>query len=137
MFKFWKYAKHIESSEVNKRLYCFANISATKALIFMKFDIYINKELPEKIHKRSALKSAHMRLKRVPAWQNMHKFFIYFLMNSNLKFHKDQSFHCEDICKAILKFVYSWTFYVFCIFSKFEHQSSPKFWKIHKIPRNI
>ena len=31
----------------------------------------------------------------------------YYLMNISLKFHKDLSFRCGDICKTILAFVYS------------------------------
>ena len=49
---------------------------------------------------------------------------FYYLMNRSLKFHKDQSFCCGDICKTILTFVWSLIFYVICIFSKFEHQNS-------------
>ena len=51
---------------------------------------------------------------------------IYYLMNRSLKFHKDRSFCCGDICKTILTFVWSLIFYVFSIFSKFELQSSFK-----------
>ena len=48
----------------------------------------------------------------------------YYLMNNNLKFHKDRTFRCWDICKTILTFVLFLIFYVFSIFSKFEHQNS-------------
>ena len=48
---------------------------------------------------------------------------LYYLMNKSLKFHKDRSFRCWDICKTILTFVLFLIFYVFSIFSKFEHQN--------------
>ena len=34
-----------------------------------------------------------------------HLIILYYLMNKSLKFHKDWSFCCEDICKTILTFV--------------------------------
>ena len=49
---------------------------------------------------------------------------FYYLMNKSLKFHKDRSFRCWDICKTILTFVLFLIFYVFSAFSKFEHQNS-------------
>ena len=49
---------------------------------------------------------------------------LYYLMNISLKFHKDWSFRCWDICKTILTFVLFLIFYVFSIFSKFQHQNS-------------
>ena len=39
----WKYVKYIEKLMIFKSQYCFANISATKAQIFMKFKNYIHK----------------------------------------------------------------------------------------------
>ena len=53
-----------------------------------------------------------------------HLIILYYLMNKSLKFHKDWSFRCWDICKTILTFVLFLIFYVFSIFSKFEHQNS-------------
>ena len=35
MLKFWKYVKYIENQGLDKRQYCFANISASKARIYM------------------------------------------------------------------------------------------------------
>ena len=58
-------------------------------------------------------------------------------MKLAFKFHKDQSLHCRYICETILMFVYFLSFFVFWIFSKFKHQSSPKIWKIHKTPWDI
>ena len=49
---------------------------------------------------------------------------LYYLINKSLKFHKDRSFRCGDICKTILTFVSFLIFYVFSIFSKYEHKSS-------------
>ena len=39
----WKYVKYIEKLMIFKSQYCFANISATKAQIFMKFETFICK----------------------------------------------------------------------------------------------
>ena len=41
ILKFWKYAIYIENQGVNKRQYCCANISATKALIFTNFYVVV------------------------------------------------------------------------------------------------
>ena len=49
---------------------------------------------------------------------------LYYLINLSIKSHKYRSFGSGDISKTILTFVQSLIFYVFCIFSKFEHQSS-------------
>ena len=38
-----KFAKYIENEGLKSRQYCFTNISATKAPIFMKFETYIYK----------------------------------------------------------------------------------------------
>ena len=62
---------------------------------------------------------------------------LYYLMNKSLKFHKDRSFRSGDICKTILTFVWSLIFYVFCLFSKYEHQSYAQFWKIWEMPQNF
>ena len=68
---------------------------------------------------------------------NLDEFFFlvicYYLVSLSLKFYKDPSFCCGDICKTILKFVYSLIFYLFCIFSKFDHQSSPKILRYIKL----
>ena len=53
-----------------------------------------------------------------------HLIILYYLMNKSLKFHKEWSFRCGDICKTILTFVLFLIFYVFSAFSKFEHQNS-------------
>ena len=51
MLTFWKYAKYKENLGLNKCQYCFANISLTKAQIFMKFDTYAQRIL-ENYHKK-------------------------------------------------------------------------------------
>ena len=54
---------------------------------------------------------------------------LYYLMNNNLKFHKDRTFRCWDICKTILTFV---LFLIFsCIFHIFKIWAS-KFHKYRK-----
>ena len=62
---------------------------------------------------------------------------FYHLIAINLKFHKDRSFRCWDICKTILTFVLFLIFYVFSIFSKLEHQSYAQLWKIWEMPWNF
>ena len=62
---------------------------------------------------------------------------LYFPMNLSFKLYKDLRFHCGDICKTIETFVKSSIFYLFSIFSKIEHQSSPEIWKIHEGPWNL
>ena len=61
----WKYVKYIEKLMIFKSQYCFANISATKAQIFMKFKIYIHKIV--KIHQMIFRKDpcTHTRTGRV------------------------------------------------------------------------
>ena len=55
---------------------------------------------------------------------------LYYLMNKSLKFHKDRSFRCWDICKTILTFV---LFLIFsCIFHIFKIWAS-KFHKYRKL----
>ena len=55
---------------------------------------------------------------------------LYYLMNNNLKFHKDRTFRCWDICKTILTFV---LFLIFsCIFHIFKIWAS-KFHKYRKL----
>ena len=53
-----------------KRHFCFANISATKARIFLKFDTYIHKivkKIPQHFLLRSVHTCAHTRRKRARA----------------------------------------------------------------------
>ena len=42
MLKFWKYEKYKGNEGLNKHQYYFANISVTKARIFMKFYVVVN-----------------------------------------------------------------------------------------------
>ena len=113
---------------ISKSQYCFANISSTKALIFMKFETYIHKIVncqqifckDPYTHTRTRGKNVRARISsrqnarahiydscvRVCAWiftKNL-LIILYYLMNISLKFHKDRSFHCGDICKTILTF---------------------------------
>ena len=44
----------------------------------------------------------------------------HYLIDINLKFHKDRSFRCGDICKTILSFENHQFFNVFSIFSQFH-----------------
>ena len=110
-----------------KRHFCFANISATKARIFLKFDTYIHK-IVTKYHniffkdpcKQACTRGVNVRARVLPRQNGCtHVFasctrvcariftknfmiFLYYLMNLSLKFHKDPSFRCGDICKTIM-----------------------------------
>ena len=110
--------------------YPFANISATKARIFMKFETFFHKIVKNYLlifHKDPC---THTRIRG----ENMHAcvllqqnalvhiyascvcmcaqiftknllIILYYLMNISLKFHQDQSFRCGDIFKTILTFI--------------------------------
>ena len=135
MFKFWKYGKYIENKGLIKRHYCFANISATKAPILMKFETFIHEIIPSYhmnfrkdpcIHEDTRGKNVRARISsrqiarahvyascaRVYAriFTKNYLIILYYLMNKSLKFHKDRSFRCRDICKTILTFVRSFIF---------------------------
>ena len=110
--------------------YRFANISAKKAWIFMKFETYIHKIVKNYLMiflldlctdactrcvnvrarvlpRRNARAHFYTSCARVCAWifTKNHLVILYYLMNISLKFHKDRSFCCGDICKTILMFV--------------------------------
>ena len=112
-----------------KSQYCFANISATEAQIFMKFEAYL--DMVVKNHQINFCKDpcTHTRTRdvnvrvRVSSRRNARAYtyascarifariftknylmILYYLMKINLKFHKDLSFRCGDICKTILTF---------------------------------
>ena len=112
-----------------KSQYCFANISATEAQIFMKFETYLHKVVKNRqiIFRKYPCKDARTRgvsvCARVSSRQNAHaqvyvscprvcariftKIYLMILYNRikiSLKFHKDLSFCCGDICKTILTF---------------------------------
>ena len=109
--------------------YCFANISATEAQIFMKFETYIHKVVKNHqiifhkdpcTHARTRDVTVRARvLSRLNACAHIYAscariytriftknylIFLYYLMNISLKFHKDRIFCCGDICKIILMF---------------------------------
>ena len=109
--------------------YRFANISATKTRIFMKFETYIHKILKNYLvifrkdpctHARTRDKNMRARVSyRQNASAHIYAscvcvcariftknllIIFYCLMNICLKFHKDQSFYCGDIYKTTLTF---------------------------------
>ena len=109
--------------------YNFANISVTKAPILMKFETKVHKIVKNykiffgKDPCTHARKQSVNVLARVLSRRNarVHIFascarvcariftknlviYLYYLMNESLKFHKDRSFRCGDICKTILSF---------------------------------
>ena len=112
-----------------KSQYCFANISATEAQIFMKFETHIHKIVRNHhmIFRKDPCTHARTQdvsvCARVSSRQNARTYgyvsrarmctriftknylmILYYLMNISLKFHKDLSFRCGDICKTILTF---------------------------------
>ena len=116
--------------KINKRQYCFANISATKAPILMKLRTSIHKIVKNHpqifrkdpcphactrgINVRTRVSSRQIARAHVYAscgrmyariFTKNHLMILYYLMNKSLKFHKDRSFRCGDIRKTILMFV--------------------------------
>ena len=110
--------------------YCFANIYATTAPIFIKFETFIHKIVNNNqkiLHKdpfthartqgvnvracivsrRNVRGHVYASFACMCAWIFMQNLLIiiYYLMNKSLKFHKDLSFRCGEICKTILTFV--------------------------------
>ena len=125
---------------------CFANISATEAQIFMKFETYLYKIVknPQIIFRKDPCRHARTRDVNVRArvlsrrktradtyascaricariLMKNHLMILYYLMNISLKFHKDLSFRCEDICKTILTFKN----YQFSMFFAYFHIFAP------------
>ena len=124
---------------------CFANISSTIAPIFMKLQTNIH-QIVKNDHKifckdpcanartrginvrarvlprRNARAHVYASCARVCArifTKNL-VIILYYLVNISLKFHKDRSFRCGDICKTILSFENHQFFNVFSIFSQFH-----------------
>ena len=112
MQKIKKYSKYIENQRLNKRQYCFANISATKTPIFMKFKTYIHKIVKNNLlifrkdpctHARTRGKNIRARVSarknaRAHVYASCARVFaqiftknvliiLYYLMNISLKFH--------------------------------------------------
>ena len=112
---------------ISKSQDCFANISLTKAPFLMKFQTYIHK-IVKHIHKifhkdpctHAQTRGLNMRA-RVLSWGDarVHGYascghvcgriftknlliILYYFINMSLKFHKDWSFRCGDICKTIV-----------------------------------
>ena len=110
-----------------KSQYCFANISATEDQIFKKFETCIYKIVSNDhmIFHKDPCTDARTRgvsvCMRVSSRQNARSYvyvscsrisariftknnlmILYYLMNISLKFHKDLSIRCGDICKTIL-----------------------------------
>ena len=112
---------------IKKSQYYFANISATKAPIFMKFETSFHKIVKnyQKIFHKYPCTHAHTRgvnvRARILSRQNRRAhvyvscvrvsariftknvlIILYYLINISLKFHKDWSFCCGNICKTML-----------------------------------
>ena len=131
-----------------KSQYCFANISATEAQIFMKFETHIHKIVRN--HHMIFRKDpcTHARTQdvsvclRVSSRQNVrahiyvscarvcagiftknYLMMSYYFMNIDLKFHKDLSFRCGEICRTLLTFkIHQFSMY----FAYFHIFATPK-----------
>ena len=131
--------------------YRFANISATKAPILMKFETYIHKILKNYLlifrkdpctHARTRDKnmrarvsyrqnaSAHIYASCVcvcaQIFTKNQQIILYFLMNIGLKFHKDPCFCCGDICKMVRTFKSHQFSMYFPYFHSYTPQKSSK-----------
>ena len=113
---------YIKNQGSNKRQYCIANISATKAPIFLKFETKVHQIVMNNhtnfrkdpcTHARTQGKNvrarvlsrqnarAHVFASCAPVsarifMKNLLMIF-YYIIDINLKFHKDRSFRCGDI----------------------------------------
>ena len=136
------------------------NISATKAPIFMKFETYIHKIVKNHqmifrkdpcTHART--RDVNVRARVLSRWNarahtyasctricarifmKNHLMILYYLMTISLKFHKDLSFRCRDICKTILTFKnhqFSMHFAYFHIFAPPMSSQMNNYWIIMK-----
>ena len=112
-----------------KSKYCSANISATEAQIFMKFETYLHKVVKNHqiifrkdpcthawtrdvnvrarvLSRRKTRADTYASCARICAriFTKNHLMILYYLMKISLKFHKNLSFRCGDISKTILTF---------------------------------
>ena len=131
--------------------YHFSNISITKARIFMKFETYIHKKVknyllifckdlcthahtrgvnvrPRVLSRRNACAHIFSSCARVCSriFTKNQQIILYYLMNISLKFHKDPSFHCGDICKTVLTFKSHQFSMYFPYFHSYTPQKSSK-----------
>ena len=136
---------------IKKSQYCFANISATKASIFMKFETYIYKIVKnyQMIFRKDPCTDARTRGVNVRAQVLSRRnaraqifvscaavcariftknllIIFYYLMNISLKFYKDPSFRCGDICKTVLTFKSHQISMYFSYFYSYTPQKSSK-----------
>ena len=131
--------------------YRFANISATKTRIFMKFETYIYKIVKNCLLIFCKDPCTHVRTRgknmraRVSSRQNARAhiyascvrvcaqiftknllIIYYYLMNISLKFYNDPSFRCGDICKTVLTFKRHQFSMYFSYFYSYTPQKSSK-----------
>ena len=132
MLKFWKYGKYMKKLRIKQTSVLFCKYLSTKASIFMKFETFIHEIVTNdqvifhkdpcthvhtqgvNVHERvssrqNARAQVYASCGRVYAqiFTKNHLIILYYFMNKSLKFHKDLSFCCWDICKIILTFIYS------------------------------
>ena len=134
-----------------KSQYCFANISATKAPIFMKFETSIHKIVKNYqkifhndpytylrtggVNVRARVSSrqnvrAHVYTSRVLVcariFTKLFLIILHYLIIISLKFHKDRSFRCGDICTTILTYKNHQFSMYFAYFHSFAPPKSSK-----------
>ena len=137
---------------------CFANISSTIAPIFMKLQTNIH-QIVKNDHKifckdpcaNARTRGINVRARVLPRRNvRAHVYascarvcariftknlviILYYLMNMSMKFHKDRSFRCWDICKTILSFENHQFSMYFAYFHSFALPKSSKmdnFWRL-------
>ena len=115
--------------KIFKSQYCFANISALKPWIFIKFETNIYNIVKNQqmvfckdpclqtrtrgsnvrtcvLLRQNARAHVYASFAWVCAWifTKNHVMILYYIMTISLKFYKDPRFQCRDICKTILTF---------------------------------
>ena len=115
--------------KIFKSQYCFVNISATKAQIFMTFETYIHKIVKNHqmifckdpclqtrtrgsnvrtcvLLRQNARAHVYASCACVCIWifTKNHVMILYYILNMRLKFYEDPRFQCGDICKTILTY---------------------------------
>ena len=151
-----KFAKYIENEGLNTRQCCFANTSATKAPILMKFETQLHKIWNNNKHhfckdprthprtggknvRAHVLSCAHTCLCAWIFMKNL-RIILYFHINRSIKFHKERSFCCGDICKTILTFKnhqFSMHFAYFHIFAPPKSSQMDNYWIIMNFFLNL
>ena len=134
-----------------KETHIFSSCAGVCSRIFMKFQTYIYKKVKNylQIFRKDLCTHAHTRGVNVRArvlsrrnacahifslcarvssriFTKNQQIILYYLMNISLKFHKDPSFRCGDICKTVLTFKSHQFSMYFPYFHSYTPQKSSK-----------